>query len=66
MLEPEDAEHFLFGCHFLGRQRLKLFNSSRNFHPLHVNTLLYGNQDLRVRDNLKIFIPVGSRVFFTV
>ena len=55
LLEPEDAEHFFFRCHFFGRQRLKLFNSSRNFYPLDINMLLCGRPDLRVCDSSKIF-----------
>ena len=49
LLEPVDADHFFFRCYFVGRQRLKIFNSSRNFHPLNVNMLLYGNPVLTIQ-----------------
>ena len=47
----ENAEHFIFKCSRYNISRLILFNRTRAFHPLKVNAVLYGNQNLHDDDN---------------
>ena len=53
--EREDAEHFFFQCHNYNKDRLRLFQKTRRFHPLNLETLLYGRDTLSYDDNLEIF-----------
>ena len=54
--EREDAEHlFFFQCHNYDNERLRLFQKTRRFHPLNLETLLYGRDTLSYDDNLEIF-----------
>jgi hypothetical protein len=56
--EDENAEHYFFNCSLYVNQRIALFHATRSFHPLNLNTLLYGNQQLSDMDNTCIFIAV--------
>ena len=56
----EDAVHFFFECQRYDIQRTVLFNATRNFHPLSINILLFGNPDLSDQDNQIIFDAVHS------
>ena len=60
--EIEDAVHFFFECQRYDIQRTVLFNATRNFHPLSINILLFGNPDLSAQDNQIIFDAVHSFV----
>ena len=57
-VEPENAEHYFLRCHKYTIQRLVLFNSLRNFLPLRLEILLYGNQNLTDAENEIIFESV--------
>ena len=50
-VEPENAEHYLLRCHKHTIQRLVLFDSLRNFLPLRLEILLYGNPNLTDAEN---------------
>ena len=52
--------HFFFECQRYVIQRTVLFNATRNFHPLSINILLFGNPDLSDQDNQIIFDAVHS------
>ena len=56
--EIEDAEHFLLRCKNHENQRLTLFNSTRNFHPLNVDILLFGKSTLTTEQTTTIFTAV--------
>ena len=58
--EIEDAVHYFFECQRYNIQRTVLFNATRNFHPLSINILLFGNPDLSDQDNQIIFDAVHS------
>ena len=49
-----------FECQRYDIQRTVLFNATRNFHPLSINILLFGNPDLSDQDNQIIFDAVHS------
>ena len=57
-VEPENAEHYFLRCHKHTIQRLVLFNSLRNFLPLRLEILLYGNPNLTDAENKIIFESV--------
>ena len=57
-VEPENAEHYFLRCHKHTIQRLVLFNSLRNFLPLRLEILLYGNPNLSDAENKIIFESV--------
>ncbi|MCG8046320.1 MAG: reverse transcriptase domain-containing protein [Candidatus Thiodiazotropha endolucinida] len=54
----ESAEHFFFECARFTAQRIVLFNSTRQFHPLNIGILLNGNEDLTLESNFSIFTSV--------
>ena len=56
--EIENAEHYFLKCNKFNNQRVTLFNATREFHPLNINTLLFGNSQLIIEENLVIFKSV--------
>ena len=54
----ESAEHFFFECTRFVAQRTVLFNSTRQFHPLNISTLLSRNEDLPLESNFNSFTSV--------
>ena len=54
----ENAEHFFFECTRFVAQTTVLFNSTRQFHPLNISTLLGGNEGLPLESNISIFTSV--------
>ena len=54
----ENADHFFFNCPRFTTQRLNLFNSTRQFHPLNINKLLFGQDTLLPEENAFIFSEV--------
>ena len=56
--EVENAEHYLLRCNFFGRERVDMFRVTRSFHPLNVETLLFGRSDLTHENNVVIFKAV--------
>ena len=60
--EWEDAEHFFFSCHRFNIQRQKLFRATRLFHPLNVNTLLFGDVSYTNEENEFIFKEVQEYI----
>ena len=60
LTEPETAEHYFFRCDKYNGQRLVLFHSLRNYLPLRLEVLLFGNQNLIEEDNTVIFEAVHT------
>ena len=58
--EVEDAEHYFFRCSHFINERIALFRSTRNFNPLNVNKLLFGNENLTPEENVTIFKAVQT------
>ena len=58
--ESEDAEHYLLRCPNFLNERVTLFHSTRDFHPLNVNILLFGDNSLTDVDNTRIFTAVQT------
>ena len=52
--ESEDAEHFFFRCSNYNYDRVTLFQSTRNCHPLNINILLFGDENLTDEDTASI------------
>ena len=59
-LKMQCISYFFFKCQRYDIQRTVLFNGTRNFRPLSINFLLFGNPDLSVQDNQIIFDAVHS------
>ena len=60
LMESENAEHHLFKCNTYNGQRLVLFHSLRNYLPLRLEVLLFGNPNLTEDDNTVIFEAVHT------
>ena len=60
--ETEDAEHFLFICPNFTEHRITMFHSTRSFHPLNANKLLYGDPNLTDDENARIFTAVQNYI----
>ncbi|MCG8097314.1 MAG: hypothetical protein JAZ17_27465 [Candidatus Thiodiazotropha endolucinida] len=58
--EAEDAAHYLFRCSHFINERVILFQSTRAFHPLNINILLFGDDNLSIEDNTIIFTAVQT------
>ena len=54
----EDAEHYFFHCLSYTNQRLILFRKLRKYHPLNLNLLLLGTDNLSLNDNIEIVYSV--------
>ena len=54
----ETSEHFFFRCHSFTAQRQVLFNETRKYHPLNIDILLFGQENLTVEENIDIFKSV--------
>jgi len=54
----ENSSHFLFECRYFREQRIKLFREIREFHPLNLKKLLYGDETLSTEQNSLIFNAV--------
>ena len=59
-LENENAEHYFFRCPKYLNERITLFNETRNFHPLSLDTLIYGVDHLTFEENMCIFTAVHT------
>ena len=60
--DQEDAEHYFFRCTQYAIQRNNLFQALRRFHPLNINILLYGSDNLSFEDNSLIFRTVQTYI----
>ena len=56
--DVEDAEHYFFKCQRYVEQRLVLLRSTRPFHPLNLNMLLFGSDRLLETENPELFLDV--------
>ena len=52
------VKHYLLRCSNFIDERVTLFQTTRDFHPLNVNTLLFGGDGLSNEDNIRIFSAV--------
>ena len=60
--DVEDAEHYFFRCERYVEQRLVLFHSTRPFHPLNLNMLLFGSDRLSEMENSELFLDVQQYI----
>ncbi|MCG7879943.1 MAG: reverse transcriptase domain-containing protein [Candidatus Thiodiazotropha endolucinida] len=58
----EDAEHFFFACSNFTRERVHFFHSTRTFHPLNLNKVLFGDDSLSAQDNGLLFKAVQTYI----
>ncbi|MCG8095193.1 MAG: hypothetical protein JAZ17_16505 [Candidatus Thiodiazotropha endolucinida] len=54
----EDAEHFFFNCPNFLTERVMMFQTTRTFHPLSLNKILFGDISLTDSENKLIFNAV--------
>lgn len=64
-VEDEDAEQFIFKCQLYHQQRVHLFEATRRYHPLSVQTLLFGHESLTMEDNSCIFTEAHNYIKHT-
>ena len=53
--EKEDVEHYFMQCPHFRNERIILFRSSRPFHPISVNAVLFGKSSLTDNENTIFF-----------
>ena len=58
----DDAEHFFFKCTNFTRERIALFHATRNFHPLNLNKVLFGDEHLSFQDNKILFKGIQTYI----
>ena len=61
-LEIENAEHYFFRCPKYVNERVKLFHETRDFHPLNINLILFGNANISFESNTTIFKSVQNYI----
>jgi len=58
---PENANHYCFHCTQFPNERLQLFHSTRNLHPLSCQLLLFGSEAWTAKQNIEIVEAVYKR-----
>ena len=58
----ENAIHYFFECENYSNPRLVMFRSTRKFHPLSLNTVLFGKSNLSDDDNFLLFQAVQQYI----
>ena len=58
--EVEDADHYFFNCPNYNNERDALLRANRDFYPLNIYTLLFGNENLTAEENTIIFTAVHT------
>ena len=58
----ENAIHYFFECENYSNSRLVMFRSTRKFHPLSLNTFLFGKSNLSDDDNFLRFHAVQQYI----
>ena len=58
----ENAIHYFFECENYSNPRLVMFRSTRKFHPLSLNTVLFGKSYLSDDDNFLLFQAVQQYI----
>ena len=58
--ESGEAEHFFFRCSNYNYDSVTLFQSTRNYHPLNINILMFGDENLTDENNINIFTAVQT------
>ena len=58
----ENAEHYFFKCENCRDSRLIMFRNTRNYHPLSLNTILYGKSALNDDDISLLFQAVQQYI----
>ena len=53
--EIEDSEHYFCKCNEFMKQRIHFLEATRKFHPLNLQLLLNGSDDLSTADNEELF-----------
>jgi len=51
---PENANHYFLHCTRFTNERLQMFHSTRNLHPLNCQLLLYGSEAWNAGQNIEI------------
>ena len=59
-VQTEDPEHYFFRCPRFFNERQILFLITRPFHPLNVEKLLCGNENLSYEENVVLFKEVQN------
>lgn len=60
--EIEDAEHYFFKCTEFEEQRIRLFQTTRKYHPLNLQLLLHGSDDLSAAENEELFSYIHNYI----
>ena len=56
----EDADHYFFNCSNYNNERDALLRATRDFYPLNIYTLLFGDENLTAEENTIIFTAVHT------
>ena len=61
-LELENTEHYFFRYPKYVNERVKLFHETRDFHPLNINLILFGDANISLESNTTIFKSVQNYI----
>ena len=61
-VEIENAEHYFFRCRRYSNQRLQLFITTRQFHTLNTNKLIFGLDNITEEQNSELFQHVQTYI----
>ena len=61
-LEIESAEHYFFPRPKYVNERVKLFHETRDFHPLNIYLILFGDINISLETNTTIFRSVRNYI----
>ena len=56
--EIENAEHSFFCCSKYANEHFRLFHETREYHPLNINLILFGDERLSLESNITLFRAV--------
>ena len=54
----ESASHYFLDCRLYTESRIELFRQTRDFHPLNINKMLFGDETLTANQNIQLFNAV--------
>lgn len=55
LCDIENAEHVFFRCHLFQTQRIRIFRATKAFHPVNLQTVLFGRNSMSIDENVFIF-----------
>ena len=58
--EVEDADQYFFNCSNFSNERDALLRATRDFYPINIYIILFGDENLTAEENITIFTTVQT------